>query len=125
LFIRDRVRAESVPWVAVVAPAAARPTRLAALCETLFSPAAAAFGLLAHASVARGVVRFSLPGDAGFGLPTFERLDPAPTLVVERLPAPLWETLGERLAPPRAADALSVRVREAFDPAAVLNPGIL
>jgi hypothetical protein len=71
------------------------------------------------------VARFALPGDAGFGLPTFERLDPPPTLVVERMPAPLWETLGERLAPPRAADRLSAGARRAFDPAGVLNPGIL
>jgi glycolate oxidase FAD binding subunit len=113
------------PAVAVVGRVSARPTRLAALCETLFSPAAAAFGLLAHASVERGVARFILPGDAGFGLPTFERLDPSPTLVVERLPAPLWPTVGARLAPPRPPHRLADGVRHAFDPAGILNPGIV
>ena len=119
------LRAEADPGVALVARASARPSRLAALCETLFSPAAAAFGLLAHASADRGVVRFALPGDAGFGLPTFERLDAPPTLIVERMPPGLWPTLGERLVPPRVGDRLSVGVRRAFDPAGVLNPGIL
>jgi glycolate oxidase FAD binding subunit len=119
------LRAECEPATAVVARVSARPSRLGALCETLFSPVTAAFGLLAQASVSRGVVRFALPGDTGFGLPGFERVDPPPTVIVERLPAPLWPTLGDRLAPPRAADRLSVGVRRAFDPAHILNPGIL
>ncbi len=127
-----RLRAAE-PRTAVVARLSARPTALAALCAEPFSPAAGAVGLLAHASVARGVVRVILPGDTGFGLP---RLDapavdaaagetPTPTLVVERLPARLWPTLGPRLAPGRARDPLSRRVRAAFDPAGVLNPGVL
>jgi glycolate oxidase FAD binding subunit len=106
----------------------ARPSALAALCVEPFSPAAAAFGLLAHASVARGVVRVILPGDTGFGLPRIESAGagaPARTLVVERLPASLWPTLGARLAPGLARDPLSRRVRAAFDPAGVLNPGVL
>jgi FAD/FMN-containing dehydrogenase len=46
-------------------------------------------------------------------------------VVVERLPARLWPTLGPRLAPGRARDPLSRRVRAAFDPAGILNPGVL
>jgi glycolate oxidase FAD binding subunit len=114
------------PRAASVLRRSAPPTALAGLCADLFSPAAAAFGLLAHASVGRGVVRLILPGDTGFGLP---RIDApgggASTLVVERLPAALWPTLGARLASGRARDALSRRVRDAFDPARVLNPGVL
>jgi len=115
------------PRAAVVARRSARPTKLATLCAELFAPAAGAFGVLAHASVSRGVVRFILPGDTGFGLPPLDApaQGPAPTLVVERLPATLWPTLGARLAPGGARDALSRGVRAAFDPAGVLNPGIL
>jgi hypothetical protein len=56
---------------------------------------------MAHASVGRGVVRMILPGDTGFGLP---RLDgpagaAAGTVVLERMPAALWATLGARAAP--------------------------
>ena len=78
----------------------------------------------------RGVVRVILPGDTGFGLPGLDAtprggLAAAPSLIVERLPARLWPTLGARLAPGRARDPLSRRVRAAFDPAGVLNPGVL
>jgi hypothetical protein len=77
--------------------------------------------------VACGVVRVILPGDTGFGLP---RLDAppgsgSPTLVVERLPTRLWASLGPRVAAGRARDPLSRRVRAAFDPSGVLNPGVL
>jgi FAD/FMN-containing dehydrogenase len=41
--------------------------------------------------------------------------------VVERLPATLWPAL----VPAAASDALSVRLRDAFDPDRLLNPGIL
>jgi FAD/FMN-containing dehydrogenase len=121
-----RLRAAE-PRTAAVLRLSARPTALAALCAEPFSPAAAAFGLLAHASVARGVVRVILPGDTGFGLP---RVDAptggaSPTLVVERLPARLWPTVGARLDAGRARDPLSRRVRLAFDPGRVLNPGVL
>jgi glycolate oxidase FAD binding subunit len=119
------------PRAAVVLRRAARPTALAGLCAEPFSPAAAAFGLRAHAAVGRGVVRIILPGDTGFGLPSFGAAPsaggggPAPSLVVERLPAGLWPTLGARLAPGRARDPLSRRVRAAFDPGRILNPGVL
>jgi glycolate oxidase FAD binding subunit len=115
------------PRAAAVLRLSARPTALAALCAEPFSPAAGAFALLAHASVSRGVVRAILPGDTGFGLPRpgGSGDGAAPTVVVERLPAALWPTLGARLAPGGARDPLSRRVRAAFDPAGILNPGIL
>ncbi len=122
-----RLRAAE-PRTAAVARLSARPTALAALCAELFAPAAAAFGVLAHATVSRGVVRFILPGDTGFGFPDAARPPgdaPPPTVVVERLPAKLWPTLGARVAPPGARDPLSRRVRAAFDPHGVLNPGVL
>jgi glycolate oxidase FAD binding subunit len=122
-----RLRAAE-PRTAAVARLSARPTALAALCAELFAPAAAAFGVLAHATVSRGVVRFILPGDTGFGFPDAARPAgdaPPPTVVVERLPAKLWPTLGPRVAPPRTRDPLSRRVRAAFDPHGILNPGVL
>lgn len=125
-----RLRAAE-PRAAVVLRRAAPPTALAALCAEPFSPAAAAFGLLAHASVGRGVLRMILPGDTGFGLPSLDAprgasgISAPQSLVVERLPVRLWPTLGARLAPGRARDPLSRRLRAAFDPAGILNPGIL
>jgi glycolate oxidase FAD binding subunit len=113
------------PAVASVVRVSARPTRLAALCAPLFSPAAGAFGMLAHASVARGLVRFVLPGDAGFGLPRFDAGDARPTVVAERLPAAVWRDHGPGLAPAPASDRLTLGVRRAFDPHGILNPGIL
>jgi glycolate oxidase FAD binding subunit len=74
----------------------------------------------------RGIVRCTLASSALGDLP--EVLAGAPdvggvklTRVWERLPAPRW--LG--LAPSVVRDRLSLRVREAFDLARVLNPGIL
>lgn len=119
------------PRTATVLRRSARPTRLAALAAELFSPAAGAFGLLAHASVERGVVRLILPGDTGFGLPSVTPPRAAPdarpiaSTIVERLPAALWPTLGPRLAPPRTDDLISQRLRAAFDPHGILNPGIM
>ncbi|AHG90061.1 FAD linked oxidase domain-containing protein [Gemmatirosa kalamazoonensis] len=113
------------PAVATVVRVSARPSRLAALCAQLFSPAAGAFGVLAHASVERGIARLILPGDAGFGLPRFDVGDAAPAVVVERLPASLWAEHGAHLAPPREPDRLTLGVRRAFDPHGILNPGIL
>ena len=125
------------PPVAAVARLSARPTRLATLCAELFSPAARAFGLLAHASPSRGVVRFVLPGAQGFGMPSAApgrrpgaagdaaAVDPPPTCIVERLPAALWASVAAPWRTPRAVDALARGARRAFDPAGILNAGIL
>jgi glycolate oxidase FAD binding subunit len=116
------------PPVAVVARVSARPSRLAALCAELFSPAAAAVGLLAHATVSRGVVRFALPGATGFGLPRFSSVaigGVRPTIIVERMPATLGSDHRAALVTAREADRLTLGVRRAFDPHAILNPGIL
>jgi glycolate oxidase FAD binding subunit len=120
----ERMRSVEPP-VASVVRVSARPSRLGSLCEQLFSPAAAALGLLAHASVGRGVVRVIAPGDAGFGLPRFALDDARPSVVVERLPEPAWQNHGDHLAPPRAPDRLMIGVWRAFDPQGILNPGIL
>jgi FAD/FMN-containing dehydrogenase len=94
---------------------------------------------LVHASIARGIVRAVIPhpdsallaaaiaddaagAHAGHG--PADRRGVAPfggTCVPERLPARLWGAMGAH----PTDDPLSRRVRRAFDPAHVLNPGLL
>jgi glycolate oxidase FAD binding subunit len=83
---------------------------------------------LIHASLARGVVRAIIPaasvsllarvlraGEPPSGAPMFEG-----RRIAERLPARLWSA-----EPTAAGDHLSRRVRLAFDPWHILNPGVL
>jgi glycolate oxidase FAD binding subunit len=112
------------PPVGIVARVSTRPSRIATLCTELFSPAAAAVGVLAHASLARGVVGFAQPGESGFGLPRVTH-QPRPTIVVERLPPALDPDLASTLLHAPARDRLTDGVRRAFDPHGILNPGIL
>jgi glycolate oxidase FAD binding subunit len=95
---------------------------------------------LVHASVDRGIVRAIIPEPASAPLAaaiardaaqpldaTGERKAPdgtssfTGTCIPERLPPWLWGAVGAR----GMRDALSRRVRRAFDPSHVLNPGIL
>jgi glycolate oxidase FAD binding subunit len=71
----------------------------------------------------RGVVRASLPGDESSLRPalTGRRASATCTRVYERLPSALWP----KLAPSAVEDRLSRGLKESFDPAFVLNPGIL
>ena len=75
-----------------------------------------------HASVMRGVVRGIFPTtdprpiDAGLRAAPF-----GGTRVFERLPAPLWATLGGH----PVGDRLSRGIKQAYDPLGILNPGIL
>jgi FAD/FMN-containing dehydrogenase len=75
---------------------------------------------LLHGTPARGVVRCIVhPGDAQ-RLADFAGDVPEVRRNYERLPADIWEQV-----PSSANDALSRRVRQAYDPAMLLNPGIL
>jgi glycolate oxidase FAD binding subunit len=75
---------------------------------------------LLHATPARGVVRCMVPRGAAEQLVRLAHDDPTVQRVFERLPANSWTDV-----PQPANDALSLRVREAFDPARLMNPGIL
>lgn len=84
--------------------------------------AAGVQGARVHATLDRGVVRVVLPSAAESLIA--ERLRQLPhgsTCVFEVLPANLWA----QLSPSAASDALSTRIRNAFDPDRVLNRGIL
>jgi glycolate oxidase FAD binding subunit len=86
---------------------------------------------LIHASLARGVVRAAIPCTDTAALARTLRADRtaapphgdavAPVRVAERLPERLWPAE----APSAVRDDLSCRVRLAFDPFHVLNPGLL
>jgi len=79
----------------------------------------------AHATLERGVVSCVVPVSDGEreldrirGI--IEQLRAPGSRVVERVPAPLWDSIA---AP--ASDRLSSAVRRTFDPDGVLNPGIM
>lgn len=91
-----------------------RPSELA----RLFTAACAIPGADVHASLARGIVRLRFAG-GGTGASTLGSFEEADACIVEQAPA------GLRVASrPRADAALSDRMRLAFDPRRILNPGV-
>ena len=121
----EALAAAEPPGSAVVRLSTA-PSRTAALWERASAIVERARGS-AHATLTRGVVRCVLPV-SGDGDEEHARLrgmvgalQNLGTAIVERLPASLWPAI----VAPAAVDPLSVRVRNAFDPDRILNPGIL
>lgn len=79
-------------------------------------------GAMLHATPALGIVRCILPSTTQQDF--VERMTaavPGTSIIYERLPAPLWQSL----SPSVVADRLSQGVKRAFDPHDILNPGIL
>lgn len=80
-----------------------------------------------HATVLRGIIRCLVPASAEAGQLRYEDLGPllrpveGARMIPERLGTEAWS----RLVPSPVADPISRRVKQAFDPANVLNPGIL
>ncbi len=79
-----------------------------------------------HASVARGVARCVVPGDAASG----ERLIAAAarfagTVIFERLPAALWQRTRDHTTEESGTARIARGIRSRFDPAGILNPGIM
>jgi glycolate oxidase FAD binding subunit len=107
------------PHAQAVVRLSARPSQLARVWTHALTLAAACDGR-AHATVGRGVARVQLLGAveslrAALSTPFDGKLS------YEQLPSSLWADL----APPVANDRLSRSLRAKFDPAGVLNPGIL
>ena len=113
-----RALAEIEPSGAAVARVSAPPSRLRALWSRL----AGDDGALVHATVGRGIVRTIRPSSGAAAVATwFERIERCEgTHIFERLPADSWSAV-----PSRVNDPLSRAVRDAFDPARILNRGIL
>lgn len=110
---------------AVVIRLSTRPSRLPVTWDRV-TTILERVGGEAHATPRRGVIRCIIPADATDeesarlrGIIQALRVDAS--FVAERLPAPLWSSL----VSPAAADDLSRRIRAAFDPDRLLNPGIL
>lgn len=98
-----------------------RPSRLAPLWLGVTAALAHTPGAHCQASVERGVARVVVPaGDAATVAPLVRSLAREWHVIGERLPAEAWDVL-----PPAASDRLSRRVRAAFDPYHILNPGLL
>lgn len=99
------------------------PARLDATWREATSLANRAPHLQLHATVARGVVRCIVPLTEGVS-DVLRRSFTTPstvTRVAERMPADLWP-----MCPARMIDSrLARRVKAAFDPSHILNPGIL
>lgn len=118
------------PGGATVVRASARPSEVAGLwtaAATAVAPLPRAF---LHASIGRGLVRAILADAPSSELAgAMERLRLAGTVAIERVPAALWPALLEgRLAsepddPVR--QGLLRRVKDAYDPLHLLNPGLL
>ena len=101
-------------------------TDLPILWDALADGSTADHRVLRHATVMRGIMRCLVAAPAGTAQPTPDSLAAiarpleSARLIPERLGA-MWS----RLAPSSVNDPISRRVKEAFDPANVLNPGIL
>lgn len=96
-----------------------RPSRIAPVWEAAARFAEEAGGF-AHATIGRGIVRCVLPATAN-STATLDAFTVPATVVGERLPRALWDTVART----RPTDALAASARRAFDPDGILNPGIL
>jgi glycolate oxidase FAD binding subunit len=107
------------PSASVVARLSSLPSRIDQVWLETRAATAGIADAMVTASLGRGVVRCILPGDAREGARRLARCDA--TVIFERLPPDLWS----ELAPTAVNDRLSRSVKARFDPANVLNPGVL
>ena len=112
--------ARAEPSGASVVRCSTTPSNLAELWHRILAALPAGHGL-AHATPDRGVVRVILGPDVGPDPADLLRVLPTGAArVVERATPAEWAGVE-----PYAADRHSARLRAAFDPAGILNPGIL
>ena len=81
-------------------------------------------GAFVHATPSRGIVRCILPRSDAAARGRLRDALSAPTTATrigERLEGDLWDVLGQ----PHPSGSIAARIRSAFDPQAILNPGIL
>jgi glycolate oxidase FAD binding subunit len=114
----DSVRTAE-PSSAIVARLSARPSRMASIWTQAREAVAGVPEAMMIASLGRGIARCGVPEDSPDAARRLARCDA--TVIFERLPANLWS----EIAPSPVSDRLSRGIRERFDPAHVLNPGVL
>jgi glycolate oxidase FAD binding subunit len=98
------------------------PQNLAQVWTAVRDELADVAGAALHATPSLGIMRCILPSTTD--LTKLERIISAlrdATVIFERLPASAWQSL----SPTVVGDRLSQRVKKAFDPSNILNPGIL
>ena len=125
--------------IAVAEPAGAatvrlshRPARRFDSWRHALATAARLPGAWVHASVGRGIARCVVPpgiepaaiADA-FAPGSFAVAGEPGTLLFERLPAQLWPTLSPSAMPDGPTGRLMRKVKDAYDPHHLLNPGIM
>jgi FAD/FMN-containing dehydrogenase len=113
------------PAEAIVFRASALPSNIGSLFART-ADLAEGLGGYAHSTLARGVVRCVLPAPRDDNAMErlragLSQLSTGVTVVGERMPAALWSISSH----PGASDALAERVRRAFDPDHIMNPGLL
>jgi glycolate oxidase FAD binding subunit len=114
---------ESEPAAAIVFRFSRQPSDIDRTWADAARIVAGCKGATMQATPARGVVRVVIPSSAENSatlLAAFKKASDLPKRVGERLPAELWPAFSI----PAASDELSERVKLAFDPRNVLNPGI-
>jgi glycolate oxidase FAD binding subunit len=124
---------EAEPAGAAVVRLSARPT---ALAEGWRALANVAEGALVHATIGRGVVRAIVPEpDGRLTTDAMHALARSPGFMAERLPATWWPSVDavrnsrpmpdEEIGMGRTRDRLQRRIKDAYDPMHLLNPGLL
>ncbi|MEO8575330.1 MAG: FAD-binding protein [Gemmatimonadales bacterium] len=124
VWTRLRVAEDSSPEQAspIVIRLSTPPGRTAELWTKAQRAAASVSGAMMHATPSLGIVRCILPGTITAAVvESFVLSAESSSTVYERLPSSLWETL----SPSVTSDRISQRVKRAFDPDNILNPGIL
>jgi glycolate oxidase FAD binding subunit len=79
-------------------------------------------GAMLHSTPSLGVLRCVIPSSApAEAISGIVSSTPGATVIYERLPAPMWQSLGKS----GTSDRLAQGIKKAFDPKNILNPGIL